>query len=484
MIYFANELNLSHSLTAIAVMLCSLLASADSLDEGVLQDSFLQELSAALGSYDIDVSSNLNSRAVVRQKIRRPRLGRFPDLPMDSLASSEEILNWETAYSDSQIGGIAILIDTDAVEAPDTFTERWLNSSSDRRVIVTFIADDLSAAENVASVANAYGHSIELVFGSDSAAHAGELYATAAQRLALDSQGARKLRTDVTELEYLGERVRRRSNSLFSDDGNRGNRALARREPPVFLKESLGDEFNQSTIEEIVVPGGVALGEVARLDFVPAELRFLNGELQLFDEAGVPWTLPALELPKQKALFDFVARSEAIGSDSIVDLDADGRVKISSALRDTDVGYGIMHADTQPFEFVPNLPVTKSVIIDIAADWRQVAPNEPLQFRADFEVRFLSADNMRIAQTRAALEYEYESVEEIPTYLDSWGRYVNRLDENLDYSGLGESMAEVASYAGWAGLFRRIVEDEVRFLHGRYDFMKIDKTGRQTPGRY
>ena len=58
------------------------------------------------------------------------------------------------------------------------------------------------------------------------------------------------------------------------------------------------------------------------------------------------------------------------------------------------------------------------------------------------------------------------------------------MHEKLDYSGLGESMLEVANYAGWVGLFRRLSEDEVRFLRGRYEFMKIDKAGQKTPIRY
>ena len=84
----------------------------------------------------------------------------------------------------------------------------------------------------------------------------------------------------------------------------------------------------------------------------------------LVGEDGENWRLPEIDLADAKALFDYVTRSEAINSDAIVDIDGEGRVRISSALRDTDVGFAIMHADTQPFEFVSNLPVTKSVIID------------------------------------------------------------------------------------------------------------------------
>ena len=475
---------LAASLVAIALLSCPGQLAADSLDEGVQRDSFLHMLAGALGAYQIDVTSNLNSREVVSQRIQRPRLGRFPDLPVNSLANSAEIASWESAYGESELGGVAILIDGLAAVSAGAFVDRWLQSPGEQRLFVTFYADDLAAAEKLADVAANYGHGINLVFAADRPAVAAELYATAAQRLAIDSRAARKYRTEVTELEYLGERVRRKSNSLFVDDGNAGDRSLARREPSVFLKETLGDEFNQSTIEAIIVPGGVALGETANLDFVPTELVFNEGELILVDEQGVSWSLPEIELADAKALFDFVARSEAIHSDAIVDIDADGRVRISAALRDTDVGFAIMHADTQPFEFVPNLPVTKSVIIDNTVKWQQIENGARLQFAVDYEVRFLSADNMRIAQTRTALQYAYSSARKNSIYSDSWGKYTSRLDEKLDYSGLGQGMVEVASYAGWVGLFRRLHEDRLPFLQGRYQFMKIDKSGQKTPSRY
>jgi hypothetical protein len=476
--------NWAASFVAVTLLSCFVQVAADSLDKNVQHDPFLSSLADALGAYDIDVTSNLNSREVLRQRIQNTRLGRFPDISFDNLASSEEIASWETAYRGSDLGGVAILVNGSAEVSSESFIDRWLQSPGEARLFVTFHADDLAAAEKLAYVATNYGHAVDLAFGVGSVNAAAELYATAAQRLAIDSQVARRYRTEVTELDYLGKRVRRKSNSLFVDAGNRGDGSAARSEPAVFLKETLGDEFNQSTIEEIIVPGGVALGEVASLDFVPTELVFHNRELILVDEEGANWTLPEIELADAKALFDFVARSEVIHSDSIVDIDADSRVRISSELRDTDVGFAIMHADTQPFEFVPNLGVTKSVIIDVGVEWRQVASEQPLQFAADYEVRFLSADNMRIAQTRVALEYEYNSEIKNSYYSDSWGESVGRLDENLDYSGLGESVERVAVYAGWAGLFRRLHEDKVNFVRGRYEFMKIDKSGPKTPIRY
>ncbi len=464
----------------------SLSSYADSLDSGVAEDSFLLKISEALAAYDIDVVSNLNQRDVVAQRIQRPRLGRFPDLPLNRFPDSEEIENWETEFLSAEVGGLAIIANQDLrqIEADEDFLNHWFNTNEPQRLFVTFIAADLLAAQKIETVVNAYGLSTQLYHARENAAVVGNLYATAAQRLAIDSRAARRYRTAVTELEFLGERVRKNSNSLFSDDGNRGDRSLARREPAVFLKETLGDQFNQSTIREMVVPGGVALGETASLEFVPQELIYKNGELQLVDENKIAWTLPKIAPADIKALFDFVIRSEAIGSDAIVDIDADGRVRISSALRNTDVGFAIMHADTQPFQFVPNLSVTKSVVIDTDVSWQKAPAANNLQFSSNYEVRFLSADNMRIAQTRVALEYQYESLGHSMRYLDAWGRDLGRLDENLDYAGLGYSMLDVAGYAAWVGLLRLLQEGDVSFLRGRYEFMKIDKAGKDTPARY
>lgn len=471
-----------------ALFACLLLLACDftiaeSLDEGVRQDPVLHGFSEALAAHQIDVTSNLNARAVIAQRIRRARLGRFPDLPVGTFPDSAEIARWEAAYRESEIGGLAIIVEEAENSRPqEGFSERWLDS--EQRLFVTFYRDDYEAAAKFSRIAAAAGYASELHFEGEAASAPGQRYATAAQRLAIDSLAARRSRSEVTELDYLGERVRRRSNSLFNADGNRGDRSLARNEPSVFMKETLGDEFNQSTISEIIVPGGVALGESAKLDMVPTELVFDLDGLAIIDEQGQRWELPEIALADAKALFDFVNRSGAIKSDAIVDIDADARVKISSALRDTDVGFAIMHADTQPFEFVPNLPVSKSVIIDTGVQWRAAADGGPLEFETDFEVRFLSADNMRIAQTRVALQYEYLSSLKTAEYSDSWGRSVGRLHDNLNYSGLGKSMADVANYAGWVGLLRRLHEEEVRFLRGRYDFMKIEKTGQETPTRY
>ncbi|NKB32109.1 MAG: hypothetical protein GKR91_03330 [Pseudomonadales bacterium] len=453
---------------------------ADALDEAVADDALLSTLAEALNAYDIDVVHNLNDRAIARGRVTRPRLGRFPDLPSNTLVNSIELNIWETEFLEGEIGGLALISNSVlSTTNPREFLTVWLTAEEQDRQFVTYFSEDTESADKIAAVADAYGYAV-LDLSSAEVSFAGNLYATAAQRLAIDSREARRYRTEVTELSYLGERVRRNSNSLFREGGD--NR-IARNEPSIFLKETLGDEFNQSTIREIIVPGGIAFGESASLPFEVASMQYESGSLVLLDNAGTQWRLPSMEAETAKALFDFVERSEAIQSDAIVDIDEQRRVKISSSLRDTNAGYEILHADTQPFEFVPNLPVTKSVIIDIAVDW-EANENQQLGFESDYEVRFLSADNMRIAQTRVALEYEYSSILDSSEYRDSWGRDVRSLRENLDYTGLGDSMGEVANYAGWIALFRKLKENRVAFLKGRYEFMKVDKTGRSTPSRF
>ena len=453
---------------------------AEALDEAVAEDSLLSTLAEALNAYDIDVAHNLNDRSLARGRIQQPRLGRFPDLPLNTMVTSSELELWEFEFEQGAINGLAVLGGNAASQQDArSFLNEWMAANDSDRQFITFLAEDMDAAEKIMSVAESYGYQILDLSGLD-VSIAGNLYATSAQRLAIDSREARRYRTEVTELSYLGERVRRNSNSLFRDGIGR---QLARNEPSAFLKETLGDEFNQSTIREIIVPGGIAFGETAELAITAIEMHFDSGVLRLVDDAGSVWSLPALEPKSLKTLFDLVERSEAIQSDAIVDIDEERRVRMSSALRNTDIGMKILHADTMPFEYVANLPVTKSVIIDTAVDW-SAEGNDLLGFETEYEVRFLSADNMRIAQTRVALEYEYSSVSAASSFEDSWGRDVRQLRENLDYTGLGESMAEVAQFAAWTALFRRLKADNVTFLQGRYEFMKVDKSGETTPTRY
>jgi len=459
------------------------LALADALDVAANDDPLLGLVVSALAARDVGVASNLNARDVIGARLERPRLGRFPDIPQDLLPGSEEIGNWEREYQEGAIGGLAILGESSAAASGSALTiSRWLDAASDARMFVTFHIDDQQAIESIQGVVDAHAFSSLLLTDPQRVAVAGELYATAAQRLALDSRTARRYKSEVVELQYLGKRVRRDVNSLFKSAAGSGNVKVARNEPAVFLKETLGDEFNQSTIREIVVPGGVALGESAELTITPARLQYAQGELTVFDEAGTSWSLPSLPPATLKALFDFVSRSQMLQSDAIVDIEADGRVRIAAPLRDTDAGYAIMEADTQPFSYVRNLPVTKSVIIDTAVDW--FAMDDKLQFETEFEVRFLSADNMRIAQTRVALQYQFSSRSGAIDYADSWGRDARRLQDSLDYTGLGESVVVVAKYAGWIALLRTLDEANVPFLHGRYEFMKLDKSGRRTPAKY
>ena len=102
-----------------------------------------------------------------------------------------------------------------------------------------------------------------------------------------------------------------------------------------------------------------------------------------------------------------------------------------------------MHSDTLPFAYVRNLDVIKSVINYTSVYWPQREGNK-LDFFSSYEVRFLSADNMHLAQTRVALEFEYEHGAESMEFQRSWGRDSGRLKENLDYAGLGQDMAPIA----------------------------------------
>lgn len=444
----------------------------------------LELLRPSLESFEIEVYENLNARDIARGRPEKPRLGGFVDLPLGRLPLSSEIQLWEADYEAKKIAGIALLECNECRGALDDseFLTYWLESPHSRRGFLSYSSGSESAALPIVDAARQAGLSIRHLTGNE-IAFAAELFATGGLRLGLDTRESRSAKSELAEISLLGQRTRRNSNSVFRDSDRQWGRGVSKNEPANFIKESLGGEFTQSTIREVIVPGGVALGETAKLRQGISAFKFDGNELLLVDENKKQWNLPALDSATAKALFDFVQRSEQLKSDAIVDIDAQSKVRISSALRDTDAGWEIMHADTLPFKFVRNLNVSKSVIVDTFVRW-SAADDSSLTFDSEYEVRFLSADNMRIAQTRAALVYEYDAQTGRSEFKDTWGRDERRLKENLDTEGLGNNLSEVAVYSGWVALFRSVIENNVNFLEGRYQFMKIDTSGRKTPARY
>ena len=466
----------------LCLLLAFPLARAGVLDTDSAADPLLDDLAMDLESLGMDVARNLNQRDIARGRPARPRLGAFADLPPGDMPDTPDLLAFEQDLGEGRIGGLALLVDGGTAGDAREFMNLWHRAAAPQRVFITFHQSDLESATLLAGLLQDQGHGVLPLTAEQSTELAGRLFAVAGRRLAIDSATARRHRSELREFRYLGRRLARNSDSLIAVDGRI---PVARNEPSVFRKASLGDEFEASTIEEIIVPGGIAFGEQAQLDFEPQELVFREGGLLVRDTAGNERRLPRdLPLPFVKALWDFTVRAEALRSDAVVDIDGEGRVRISEALRDTDIGYELVQIDTLPFEFVRNLPVTKSVIIDTAVVFRENGQPGLMDYDTRYEVRFLSADTMRIAQTRVALEYRLEAAGSDPEFGDQWGRDIGRLDENLDYTGLGSSTAPVARYAAWSGLFRLLQSGNVTFVEGRYDFMKIDKSGRRTPARF
>jgi len=479
-------------------LICCLFLVGFSIAQGAVLDPespalpVLAELSAALDAQGLDIAHNLNVAEVARGTPVRPRVGMLADIPSLHLPLSPELALWEEAFLSSQIGAVAFIADQHSIgltDNYDNFYEAWLNAPLEQRFLLSYAATDQASTERVALVL-AQGYRVYHVLPLGAAQQnlsqrvptqefGGRFYATAGQRWVLDSEAARDLRSDLPEFLYLGESLRRGSDSVVNPE-SRELRRLAAAEPAAFLKESLGDEFEASTIPEIIVPGGIALGESAVLLGV-RELIFLNDRLGLVDRTGMSRSLPEEALGIWKAAFDFSARSNAIGSDAIVDIDERGRVKISKALEDTDLGYDMVQIDTEPFNYVTRLDVRKSVIVDSRVEF--INGVSSIDFKSDYEVRFLQSDRMRIARTQAAIVYRYQSDKDTTMHIDSWGPDAFKLEGRTDFDGLGESTHRVARYAAWIALFRAVHAQELEFSYGRYEFLKLEKAGRSTPSR-
>jgi hypothetical protein len=475
-------------------------AQTSSLDQDSPPNPLLDQISAAADSADMDVARNLNHPALVRGQIDRVRLGAVADVPAGKQIDSDELEYWETSFARGLIGAIALVghkSDATAGAAPShnhaeyAYEELWADwrqADLSQRAVISFVVDDADAA--VRLFQQLQNNFRVLHFPPQSRAegnnvdsqYAAKFYATATHRWLIDSNNARSYSGAIQEFNLLGSSMRGDSNSTLGRL-NREQRRITASEPEVFRKATLGDEFEASTIPEIIVPGGIAFGETAVFEVNVATLHFVDNRLFVADRDGSRWPLPDEDIAILKACLDFAVRSERIGSDAVVDIDERGRVKLSAALRDTEAGYKMVVADTQPFRYIRYLPADKSIVIDNAVVFYQ--DNDiNMRFRTDYEIRYLRADRQRIAQTRVALQYRYDDATDEADYLGDWGTDNSRLREDSDYAALGENTATAARYAAWVALFRSVIGHSLDFTDGRYEFMKTVTAGTPTPVRF
>jgi hypothetical protein len=471
----------------IAVLLALFLAApatATLLDSGAPASTLLEQLAPLLEAKSVDVAYNLNAAGIKpKRKLRRPRLGMLADVPLGAQVSSAELEHWEASYRQQLLLAIVAIPAAELAPAEGQFLQRWFASPAGERIFVTLAAADLDSARVIATQLQALDYATRLFSEpplDPSFTQAGRFYVTAGQRLVLDSPAARQLETSALEVQLLGRAVRRKTDSVFPPQG-KASRYYASGEPERFRKADLGDEITAAVIPEIIVSGGIALGETASFQ-KPARALIFNSdhsfELELID--GERWVFPERNPLQLKTCFDFALRSSQIASDAIIDIDEHGKIKISSAFRNTDIGYQLIRIDQQPFHFVRNLNVIKSVIIDTAV--LVSAQQSTAFFSTEYEVRFINPDRRKLAETRAALVYDYSSGTDMASYRESWGPRAFRI-RSLDQAGLGEQTRKVAKLAGWVALFRSVVAGELEFSRGRYEFLKVDKAGKSTPRR-
>ncbi|MCZ6829518.1 MAG: hypothetical protein O7F73_08020 [Gammaproteobacteria bacterium] len=452
------------------------------LDPDSPANTLLDQLTPLLHAHAIDVARNLNAAASKpRKKPRSPRLGMLADIPAGSLVGSTELEHWEKSYRDQQIGAIVALPARLTSGSEEGFAEDWLKVGLAQRTFITYAVTDRASAQILVQQLHQLDFAVRLYPAANTPANsegAPRFYATAGQRLVLDSRQARELESGALEIELLGKKLYRRSNSVFPANG-RSSRYYHKGEPDRFRKADLGDNQVAATIPEIIVSGGIALGERANFQKRPVALAFQpNHSFQLQLDTGEVWQFPAQDPLMLKACFDFAVRSLNIESDAIIDIDERHRIRISEAFRNTNIGYELIGIDEQPFHYVDNLSAIKSVIIDISVGIS--ATDTQAVFATEYEIRFINPDRHKLAETRVALVYEYDSATDTASFRDSWGPRAFRVN-NVDYAALGAATRKVASVAGWAALFRAVEGSSIDFSRGRYEFLKIDNTGPPTP---
>ena len=467
------------------VLVCwSVTVRSAPLDSDSQPNTELDQLVTVIEAAGFAVARDLNARDTLRTRLAQPRLG-VPANLAGQPADSAELATWESALAAAETGIILLTgaaatnyrAVADASEDYATFWQQWLQAEPQKRIAIVYLAADAQSAEQLFSGLHRVREALHVMPGAVPAGSTdalGRFYATAAQRWVIDSGVARRYPGELAEFAFLGR--------AYSPDRKLGT-ARRRAEPEIFLKETLGDEFEASTIPEIIVPGGIAFGEKAVLDREGVRLRFDGEQLELEAGNGSRWRMPAEEAATLRASLDFALQAHRLESHAAVDMDERGRIRISPALRDTDMGFSLVVADTQPFRHISTLPADKSIIMDNAVKFFQ-AEGQRMDFITDYEVRYLRADRRKIAQTRVALQYRYEDSGRRSAYLGEWGTDTRRLPANAPFEALGEDTAEVARLAAWVALFRLVAEQSLDFTDGRYELMTTEKAGMRTPARY
>ncbi|MDT8428472.1 MAG: hypothetical protein RQ757_06870 [Pseudomonadales bacterium] len=484
------------TLTAILLVLSlPLPASAATLDSDSPPNQLLESLSPALSGISINLASNLNLHPIARAQPETPVLGALADLPPGFIPSSGELQQWASGFAQRQHGVLAILPaskqSSGQTDRLAHFWSTWQGNKTGERIVVSFAGGDEPLLEQINQALRSSGFlSMLFTAATHDISQVGPYYVSADHRWVVDSLSARDI-VDTLEFSLLGKSVDPDTN-LVRSRPDRSARRLAASEPEVFLKDSLGDEFEASTISEIIVPGeivpreivpgGIALGETAVIEGDGNELVFNGQTLFLRSSSGDTWQLPEASVSALKTCFDFAQRAVRIATDAVVDIDQRGRVRVSAAMRDTEVGYQMALADLEPFKLVQGLPADKSIILDTGAGFYIDGPGQ-MEFMTDYEVRFLRADRRRIAQTRVALQYHYDSSADSAVYEGNWGSDTGRLRESTDFDSLGENTANVAGYAAWVALFRKVLDQSLDFTDGFYEFLSIDNSGQETPVR-
>jgi hypothetical protein len=466
----------------IVVFLLVVPAQGALLDPDSPGNTTLDALTPLLHVHNIDVARNLNAApSKPRRRPARPRLGMLADIPLGTLADSPELERWETDYTLGKIAALVALPKKDLAQSDGDFLEAWMDTQPSSRTFVTYAVADQETAILIQRQLGVLGYEAQVHEHTEQvpdATIAARFYATAGQRLVVDSIAARKLDGRALELSLMTKKLYRKSDSVFTGSG-KSSRYYAKGEPKRFRKADLGDETMAATIPEIIVSGGIALGERATFQQAPVALIFQSDHsFRLVLEDGAMWQFPSMSPLMLKACFDFALRSLKIDSDAIIDIDEHRKIGISRAFRNTDIGYELIGIDEQPFRFVDNISAIKSVIIDTGVSIHGL--NARALFTTDYEVRFINPDRRKLAETRVALAFRYDSEDDSSVFQNSWGPRAFRVND-IDFPGLGKATRKVAVVAAWVALFREIEASSIDFSRGRYEFLKIDKAGVATP---
>jgi hypothetical protein len=255
---------------------------------------------------------------------------------------------------------------------------------------------------------------------------------------------------------------------------------IAAKSVPAGIRRESLDPVGEAELAFEAVPGGIVFGRVATSanDWSGARLAYDAARgLFVTTGSGVDVALPPAEPSLLAAVLAFTSKDAS--GEWLVDIGADGEVRLAPELTDSAAGLVAVRADLLPQFYLPMAVGSKSVIVDRDVRFALDPSGTSVRFEADLEIRFYRPEfrpgDEDVAERVGTIALDCSAADGRPRLSAPEGRGLSLIAERLP---------DAAQLAGWVGFFRWAAANELDGLDAVRVALAADESPRvRTPRR-